>query len=110
MAGPTIIPVCQAMEERAMALGSTSFGTRLGARAERAGPLKARATPSSTATENSTGSVIASYQVQAARVAVQRTCRPTVARATSRRFIWAATHPTAGIGKNNGRQNGTTAG
>ena len=49
-----------------MALGRTALGTRFGASADSAGPLKARAIPSSTATANRIGSDSASAQVKAA--------------------------------------------
>src|SRR3546814_4257601 len=72
------------MEESAMALGSTSLGTRLGASADSAGPLNALAMPSRTATENSTGRLIASAQVKAASTLAHTIWSPMVARATLR--------------------------
>src|SRR3546814_7817340 len=65
------MPDCQATLLSAIALGSTSRGTRLGARADSAGPLNALATPRSTATEKITGRLIQPSWVARPRMAAQ---------------------------------------
>ena len=82
MAGPVIAPTCQDMELSAMARGRISRGTRFGASACNAGIAKARATPSSAATPNSSGNVIELRHVSQARVAAQNTSSAIAARAT----------------------------
>ena len=97
------MPVCQAIEDSAMALGRIALGTRLGASAESAGPLKARTTPNSTATAKSEVSRNSSVQVSQASAPAPKSWRRMVSRATVFRLKRSAARPEKGERTNSGR-------
>ena len=102
IAGPTSIPDCQAIDDSAMAVGNDALGTRLGASALNDGPRKARDVPSSTAMPYRIGRLIRPLAVVQASVAAIAAWHSKTMRATKRRSMRSAIHPTSGVSTNSG--------